>query len=63
MKRLNLTTLESIEAGKKSEACGWVTGGMCVATIALLTSAFLAPLAAATGIGCALGAASGCATT
>lgn len=57
---LDVEEMEKIE-GAQSAGCGWATGGMCVATIALLTSAFFAPMAAATGIGCALGIASGCA--
>lgn len=59
MKNLNKQQIEGIKGGN---ACGYTTGGMCFATIALLSSAFFAPLAAATGIGCAIGVASGCAS-
>jgi hypothetical protein len=66
MEKLSLSTLsleemEKIQAGTgSSNSCNWATGSMCFATIALLSSAFFAPFAGATGVGCALGIYAGC---
>jgi hypothetical protein len=66
MEKLSLRTLDVQEMeridGGTSAGCSWATGAMCFATLGLLSSVFLAPIAAATGIGCALGIASGCAS-
>jgi hypothetical protein len=61
MKRLELNQMENLEGGRTS--CEIASEGMCYATIGLLAfGGPFAPLAAATGIGCALGAYSGCIT-
>jgi hypothetical protein len=54
MKKLEVNQMENLEGGRV-DPCSRVTGGMCFATIALLSSTVFAPLAAATGIGCAIG--------
>ena len=53
MKKLELNQMENLEGGLV-DPCSRVTGGMCAATIILAASPF-APIAAATGIGCAIG--------
>jgi hypothetical protein len=55
--RLTPEEMENVMAGS---GCGTVTGGFCAATIILAYCGPFACLAAATGIGCALGIYSGC---
>ena len=55
MKKLELNQMENLEGGGKDH-CSAVAGGLCAATIILLYTGPFACLAAATGIGCALGA-------
>lgn len=57
MKKLELNNMEILEGGNP---CQTATGFLCTASIFLLFGPY-APLAAATGIGCALGAYAGCA--
>jgi hypothetical protein len=49
--------MENVEGGN---SCGTTTGALCGATAMLLFSAVFAPLAGATGIGCAIGVYMGC---
>lgn len=55
---LDRDEMEEIVGGCGS--CGTVTGGFCTATIFLCYAGPLACLAAATGIGCAIGLYAGC---
>jgi hypothetical protein len=57
MKKLELKQMENL---KGSNNCTTATGFLCTASVFLLFGPY-APLAAATGIGCALGAYAGCA--
>jgi hypothetical protein len=57
MKKLELNQMENLDGGTP---CGSVTGGFCAATALLAFSGVFACLAAATGIGCALGVYQGC---
>lgn len=58
MKKLELNQMENLEGGKWD--CNSVTSALCGATVGLLFTGPFASLAAATGVGCALGAYSGC---
>jgi hypothetical protein len=51
MKKLNFEQMEKIEGGQPK----FMTGLMCAVTVGLAFSVFLAPLAGATGVGCAVG--------
>ncbi len=53
MKKLQLNQMENLNGGKVN--CSQASGAMCSATIILLYCGPFACLAAATGIGCALG--------
>jgi hypothetical protein len=57
MKKLELKQMESLNG---LNSCETATGFLCAATVILAFGPF-APLAAATGIGCGLGAYAGCA--
>lgn len=52
MKKLELNQMENLEGGNSSET---TTGALCAATIILCYAGPFACLAAATGIGCAIG--------
>lgn len=57
--RLTQTEMENIMAGSFWN-CNSVTGAFCASTGLLAFSGVLAPLAGATGVGCALGLYAGC---
>lgn len=61
MKKLELDQMEILSGSATRNQCQTATGFMCGATVLLLFSGIFAPIAAATGIGCALGAYAGCA--
>jgi hypothetical protein len=63
MKKLELNQMENLEGFGSHSACQTTSSSFCYATLALLAfGGPFAPLAAATGIGCALGAYAGCLT-
>ena len=51
MKKLNFEQMEEISGGQAK----FMTGLMCAVTVGLALSVFFAPLAGATGVGCAVG--------
>ncbi len=57
MKKIKLNQMENAIG---ASSCGTATGALCAATALLAFSGLFAPLASATGIGCALGIYSGC---
>ena len=52
MKKLNLEQMKNIVGGIRTDS---LIGLMCGATLAFACSTILAPIAAATGVGCAVG--------
>lgn len=63
MKKLEVKQMENLEGSGSRKGCQNATSALCYATIGLLAfGGPFAPLAAATGIGCALGGYADCIT-
>ena len=55
MEKLSLVKMENISGGTQGSNANTATAYMCTLSVLLLFTGFLAPAAAAPGIGCALG--------